>query len=266
MNGRAKAPKTLYLHVTSRCNLSCRYCYLSGSYSEPPLEDWLALLQQAAENPPDKIVITGGEPLLYPHVFDIAGFCRRHMPGAFLCLMTNGTLVSEENARSFTVFDKVRLSIDGDEALTDSLRGEGCARSVRNALRVLRRENVKVAASATRVPESPPVDEIAQALIRQGFANIQIHPVKRIGRAGDYPPKPEDSARERSNAGCGAGMFLNIMPNGFAYPCHALMRPEFLLGVIPKDQYASICAKLAEWEQERFPRLFCGGCIGERMA
>ena len=252
--------ETLYVHVTTRCNLKCDYCYIDDSSQELPLAEWLAFLRQVAECPPEKITLTGGEPLLYPHLFDIARYCKTSMPSVKLRLITNGFFVTPQNASFFTVFDEVRLSVDGDEAHTDALRGEGCTQIVKQALRLLGNANVSVAASVTVVTDSDDsLEDAVHQVWRLGFHVIRVHTVKRIGRAKKYPVTEKRQEESVLHGNCGIGRYLNIMPDGRIYPCHALCVPEFILGTIQKDDYRSVCEKQNAWKKTRYAELCSDG-------
>lgn len=64
-----RGPKLIHLELTSRCPLQCPQCY---NYLAPkkdlPLETVYAYLQEAAEIGVFHIALSGGEPLLYPHL------------------------------------------------------------------------------------------------------------------------------------------------------------------------------------------------------
>ena len=67
-----RGPKLLHLELTSRCPLRCPQCY---NYLSPkqdlPLETILAHLEEAVQLGVFHIALSGGEPLLYPHLLEV---------------------------------------------------------------------------------------------------------------------------------------------------------------------------------------------------
>ncbi len=80
------------------CNLDCVFCYVDGS-REGGWDSAAAkkIFDEAKELGMQKIQLTGGEPLLYPSLEEVLD----HLTGldTEILLVTNGTLVTEENAR-----------------------------------------------------------------------------------------------------------------------------------------------------------------------
>ncbi len=71
-----RAITDLRISVTDHCNYKCVYCRTGNQgavYAELPLEEYLRLARIFVELGVEKIRITGGEPLLRPH---LAGFVR----------------------------------------------------------------------------------------------------------------------------------------------------------------------------------------------
>ncbi|MBM4315505.1 MAG: hypothetical protein FJ122_16535 [Deltaproteobacteria bacterium] len=64
--GVSPSLRYLELHLSHRCNLTCRHCYLGASReNELPLADALSVTEQFSENGGLRLLISGGEPLLY---------------------------------------------------------------------------------------------------------------------------------------------------------------------------------------------------------
>jgi MoaA/NifB/PqqE/SkfB family radical SAM enzyme len=66
----SKAAANVFLHVLTRCNLSCRHCYINpaqhGTRKLPlaTMEKWLAVL--AGRHSHINLILLGGEPTLHP--------------------------------------------------------------------------------------------------------------------------------------------------------------------------------------------------------
>ena len=118
----------LMMEVTARCNLRCRHCYL-GDAGNSDL-DW-----DKAERVVDdfdeigglRLLVTGGEPLLYPRFQDLNESVKDRSYRAVL--ITNGTLIERLDFAELN-FQEIQFSVDGLEAGHDYLRGEGTFRRV----------------------------------------------------------------------------------------------------------------------------------------
>jgi len=87
------------IHVTDHCNLNCRGCdhfsNLCGPTFLGPDEFESDMAAVAGRLDIDDIYLLGGEPLLHPQIGDFARIARRCFPNARICVMTNGTLVTQ---------------------------------------------------------------------------------------------------------------------------------------------------------------------------
>src|SRR5258708_13487364 len=88
--------KTLRLSVTDRCDLKCRYCMPAAGVSllSPEnlltLDEKVRLVELLTEMGIERVKITGGEPLLDPHVVELVERLAP-LPLKDLSLITNGT-------------------------------------------------------------------------------------------------------------------------------------------------------------------------------
>jgi AdoMet-dependent heme synthase len=115
--------------VTRSCNLNCVHCRAAshcGPYSgELSGKKCLALMDEIAAVSSPVIILTGGEPLLRPDIFEIADYGTRK--GLRMVMATNGTLVDKAIARKMieSGIQRVSISIDGKNAQShDAFRGE----------------------------------------------------------------------------------------------------------------------------------------------
>ena len=91
-------------NLTKRCNLNCDHCYLDADFRGGFRTDELDTIQckkvidQIAEvNPNAFLILTGGEPLLRPDIYELIRYAadKKFM----VVLGTNGTLINEANAK-----------------------------------------------------------------------------------------------------------------------------------------------------------------------
>lgn len=59
---------TLFLEITNKCNLGCSYCYIHNKGKEVEPVQVGDLINAIDVTQPSKVIITGGEPLLYPEL------------------------------------------------------------------------------------------------------------------------------------------------------------------------------------------------------
>ena len=148
-------PVFLIASITSSCNLHCTGCYSrandSCSDGEPfnqlSGEEWEDIFKQASNLGISFIVLAGGEPLIRKDVIIKAS----NFPEILFPIFTNGTMINDDYLK---LFDKNRnlvpiLSIEGDEKITDSRRGEGVYDQLVNSMDLMRKKNIIFGASLT---------------------------------------------------------------------------------------------------------------------
>jgi len=106
--------------VTRSCNLNCVHCRAAsslGPYSgELSTEKSLKLIDEIAAIASPVIILTGGEPLLRPDIFEIASYGTSK--GLRMVMATNGTLVTSAVAQKMieSGIKRVSISLDGKDA------------------------------------------------------------------------------------------------------------------------------------------------------
>jgi len=113
--------------VTRSCNLACRFCRASSERGVYPDElsksECFQLIDEIVSCSRPIIILTGGEPLLRPDIFDIAEYGRRK--GLMMVMAPNGTLLCDENIEKIirSGIKRISVSLDGPDAAThDNLR------------------------------------------------------------------------------------------------------------------------------------------------
>jgi len=144
-----RPPFVLILSPTLKCNLRCRGCYTLGYGMKPelPLELADRLLRECEELGIYFVTILGGEPMLYPHLFNLI---ESHQD-IFFQIYSNGTLLTQEKAQRLADLGNVALvlSIEGDEKETDSWRGKGVYKAIMQAFEHLNNAGIIIGTSAT---------------------------------------------------------------------------------------------------------------------
>lgn len=136
-------------NLTRRCNLTCKHCYaLSADHAYPGELDeaqMLAVLQDLKAYGVPALILSGGEPLLSPHLWAVARRAREL--GFHLGLSTNGTLIDDAMADRIAdhAFDYVGISLDGLRETHDRFRRlPGAFDRSLAALRLLRERGANI--------------------------------------------------------------------------------------------------------------------------
>lgn len=186
-------PKWIAWEITRRCNLACIHCRSSSDEAaagHPDIspEQAYAILDEIAAYANPVLVLSGGEPLLHPNLFDIARYGTEK--GLRMCLATNGTLVTDAICREILACDikMVSLSLDGATAEThDAFRNQpGAFAGTMNAIRLFRKHAIPflISSSFTRknAAEIPRIYEMAKEFGARAWYMFMIVPT---GRAED---------------------------------------------------------------------------------
>ena len=81
---------------TSKCNLKCSYCWQNNSSAkEMSKENFEKYINKAVKLGAGMIDFMGGEPLIWPHIYDGIKMCNTN--NLLTNITTNGTLLTKEN-------------------------------------------------------------------------------------------------------------------------------------------------------------------------
>ena len=136
-------PWAILLDPTSACNLHCTGCWAAeyGNKLNLTFDEIDDIIRQGKELGVYMYIYTGGEPLVRKK--DLIRLCETHSDCQFLCF-TNATLIDEafagEMLRVGTFIPAI--SLEGDEASTDSRRGKGTYQKVMAATALLKRKRL----------------------------------------------------------------------------------------------------------------------------
>ncbi len=103
-----------------RCNLSCAYCNEYDKHSAPvALEEMLRRIDRLAELGTTAVHLSGGEPLLHPHLDEIIRRIRER--GMLAGLLTNGYLLTRERIERLNDAGLDQLQISVDNVMPDDV-------------------------------------------------------------------------------------------------------------------------------------------------
>jgi MoaA/NifB/PqqE/SkfB family radical SAM enzyme len=181
-------PYAILIDPTSACNLKCVGCW-AGAYAkhdelEPELFD--RILGEAKELGITTIVLSGGEPFVYPHLLDVVG---RHTDLNFMCY-TNGTRIDDAVADRLNDLGNFSpaISIEGWREQTDARRGEGTFDKIVSAFDRLKERRLFFGASLTVTShnvEAVSSEEFIDFLIDHGVKYLWSFHYIPIGRQPD---------------------------------------------------------------------------------
>jgi len=196
-------PKWLAWEITRRCNLKCVHCRSSSGLEAKGHPDFSfaeakRVLDDIASYAKPVVVLSGGEPLLRPDVFEIAAYGTGL--GLRMCLATNGTLVTQEICGKIKEagIKMVSLSLDGASAeVHDDFRCQpGAFAGTLNAARLFRENGISflINSSFTKrnQDEIPKIYRLAKELGATAWYMFMIVPTGRGEDIMDELIAPED--------------------------------------------------------------------------
>lgn len=109
----SRAPANISIALTGRCNLRCGHCFVARVDCDLRYERLLEWLRELDDNGCLGVGFGGGEPLLYPQVFDLCAFVHKET-GMACTMTTNGVLLNDAAiSRLSSTLDFCRISMDG---------------------------------------------------------------------------------------------------------------------------------------------------------
>ncbi|MHA1113743.1 MAG: heme d1 biosynthesis radical SAM protein NirJ [Alphaproteobacteria bacterium] len=136
-------------NLIRRCNLNCKHCYSLSTDVDFPgelsTEEVFRVMDELKAFRVPVLILSGGEPLLRPDIFDISR--RAKEMGFYVGLSSNGALVDAAMAERIAEvgYDYVGVSLDGIGAVHDRFRRkEGAFDASLAGMRFLRARDVKV--------------------------------------------------------------------------------------------------------------------------
>lgn len=158
---RSHTPANGSIELLPLCNMNCDMCYVRLSWEEMECqgrlrtaEEWLGIGRQMKKAGVLFLLLTGGEPFLYPDFKRL--YLGLKQMGMILTINTNGTLIDEELAEFFGKYKPRRINITlygaDEESYTSLCHYPGGYERTMRGIRLLRERevDVKVGGSLTR--------------------------------------------------------------------------------------------------------------------
>lgn len=179
--------RTIQIHPTRKCNLSCLHCYSSSAphfKKMLDIDDLKSFLPYAKEQGFNNISISGGEPFLYDNLEELLKYSKSI--GFQNALATNGMLLqSDRNQRILEFIDIIAISIDGKKDLHDKIRGQvGAYEKMLKGVDVLNAHQKNFGFIHTITPESwEDLIWLGDFAFDHNAKLLQLHPLEMYGRA-----------------------------------------------------------------------------------
>jgi radical SAM protein with 4Fe4S-binding SPASM domain len=294
-------PLVMSWNVTRECNMKCSHCYINAT--EKKLDN--ELTTQEAKNLMDQIcqvskpllILSGGEPLLRPDIFELIQYGSSK--GLKMGLGSNGSLIDDAVAGKLKAAGIATVSISLDSNIAaqhDEFRGvEGAWEKAINACKALRKNNVIVQVNTTLTQQNyNQIDDIMSLAEGIGVENFHLFFLVPTGRGTKLtdisPQKYEDmitntfskASRHKLNVrpscapqfmriakdmgldmrqwirGCIAGLYYcRIYPNGDVTPCPYL---PVKLGNVREKSFKEIWSNSNIFKALRDPNSLKGKC------
>jgi heme d1 biosynthesis radical SAM protein NirJ len=136
-------------NLIRRCNLNCKHCYsLSADVDFPgelDTDEVFAVMDDLRRFGVPVLILSGGEPLLRPDIFEISQHAKEM--GFYVGLSSNGALIDEPTSRHIAEvgYDYVGISLDGIDEVHDAFRRQkGAYAASLRGIRLCRDAGIKV--------------------------------------------------------------------------------------------------------------------------
>lgn len=192
-------PLEAEVHLTKACNLRCRHCVYDAGRRIPKeldLESWYRLFDELEGLETCRVIISGGEPLVYPRARILIEYLTSKR--VRIELLTNGTLIDESFASLLSAPNfSTNVSLDGADSEThDLLRGHGCFYRVIRGLKFLSQTgacfHITTTVHKRNIHQIRHLVETAIGLGAQSINFILLDPLGRAKDQNDLLLKPYD--------------------------------------------------------------------------
>lgn len=146
------------------CNFACRMCYVRRTPAQIKAEgkhlrtwkEWLVLSEQCRDAGTLYLLLTGGEPFLYPHFRDL--YQELHQMGFILSINTNGTMIDHGTIDWLIKAAPSRVNITLYGASPETY-GRICGHPdgyerAKNAILMLKEAGIPIVINASMIPEN----------------------------------------------------------------------------------------------------------------
>ena len=206
----AKVPLFGTFELSPVCNFSCKMCYVRRTAEQIKREGkgliapekWLELARACREEGMLYLLLTGGEPFLYPGFREL--YEKLHQMGFLIYINTNGTMINEETVQWLKKHVPCRINVTLYGSSRETYRricanSDGYDRTM-NAIRMLKEAGIPVLINASMIPENADdmesIIEVGKELnLSTRVATYMFPPMRREREHDDSRFTPEQSAK-----------------------------------------------------------------------
>jgi MoaA/NifB/PqqE/SkfB family radical SAM enzyme len=215
---------SLWLELTTKCNLSCDHCYADANPYQPlnqelQLEDWIDTLKEASTIGCRRVQFIGGEPTLYPGLGSLIESARS-FGFNYVELFTNGTILNKK-LKDILMRHQVSLAFsiyaDRDDIHDSITRRNGSFKRTIAFITWAANSGLPVRAAIIEMEKnSAYIDRTREMLHQRGVRSIGVDRVRGVGR-GCRENHKQSSLKELCGR-CWQGK-LCITSSGQIFPC-----------------------------------------------
>ncbi len=182
-------PRVISWNTTFKCNLRCAHCYMDSDSSveleELSTEEGKMLIDQLAELSKPVLILSGGEPLMRPDIYELAKYGTEK--GLKMAMGSNGTLITDEVAKKLAASGVLSIAISMDSSIPevhDAFRGlEGAWAKAIEGVKACQRNGIAVRFNTTVTQENfKEIDKILELAEELGLLDVQLFFLVPTGR------------------------------------------------------------------------------------
>lgn len=245
-----KAPGPVVIwNLIRRCNLKCKHCYSISADVDFPGElstqEIFTVMDDLKDFKVPVLILSGGEPLLRPDIFDISR--RAKEKGFYVGLSSNGALINEDNIDQIASigYNYLGVSLDGIGATNDAFRGkEGAYDAALNGIRLAHSRGIKVGMRFTATMDN--IHQFDEMLGLMETEEIDKFYLSHLSYAGRGNKNRQDDAQFALTRGMMDKLFDTAYKDALAGG-----EKEFVTGNNDADG-----VYLLMWVEENFPELY----------
>ena len=161
---RKKIPLGGTFELSPVCNFSCKMCYIRKTQKQvreskrPQMncEQWLELAKQLKEEGMLYLLLTGGEPFLWPDFWEL--YPKLHKMGFLISINSNGSLIDETVVERLKKCPPTRINLTlygaSDETYEALCQTKGVFDKVDRAITKLKEANIAVKLNCSLTPQN----------------------------------------------------------------------------------------------------------------
>lgn len=187
---------TVWFELRKSCNLNCCHCYMDSDSQRDKklnilsLNEWKYIIDQLKEYNPNRVILIGGEPLLFKEIDELIYYCRKVLSGTEIVLYSNITLLNDALIDAIVKNQvKVVTSIYSDnEEIHDKITGHiGSFKKTVSNIKRLRKLNIFVKANIVIMKYNcDNISDIMRFTYNLTGLKSKIDIVRDVGKSKEY--------------------------------------------------------------------------------